>query len=78
MANDQHVAMIKKGVDAWNRWRGENPDVVPDLSGENLTNAHLPRANLRSKAAEAACKADDIQRFKDEQHNTITSGRPRI
>jgi len=47
MANDQHVAMLKKGVDAWNTWRGKNPDVVPDLSGENLTNAHLPRANLR-------------------------------
>jgi len=47
MANDQHVAILKKGVDAWNTWRGKNPDVVPDLSGENLTNAHLPRANLR-------------------------------
>jgi len=47
MANDEHVAILKKGVDAWNTWRGKNPDVVPDLSGENLTNAHLPRANLR-------------------------------
>src|SRR6516162_6153906 len=42
MANDEHVAILKKGVDAWNTWRGKNPDVVPDLSGENLTNAHLP------------------------------------
>ena len=23
MANDEHVAMLKKGVDAWNAWRGE-------------------------------------------------------
>jgi len=29
------------------------------------------------KAEEAACKGDDIQRDKDEQHNTITSGHPR-
>jgi hypothetical protein len=46
MANDEHVAMLKKGVDVWNTWVGENPKVVPDLSRENLTNAHLPGANL--------------------------------
>jgi hypothetical protein len=46
VANDKHVAILKKGVDAWNTWRDENPKVVPDLSRENLTNAHLPRANL--------------------------------
>jgi len=22
MANDEHVAMLKKGVDTWNAWRG--------------------------------------------------------
>jgi uncharacterized protein YjbI with pentapeptide repeats len=24
MANDEHVAILEKGVDAWNKWRGEN------------------------------------------------------
>jgi hypothetical protein len=46
MANDEHVAILKKGVAAWNTWRDENPNIFPDLSRENLTNAHLPRANL--------------------------------
>ena len=23
MANDEHVALLKKGVDAWNKWRVE-------------------------------------------------------
>jgi hypothetical protein len=36
MANDEHVAMLKKGVDAWNKWRDENPLVHVDLSGANL------------------------------------------
>jgi len=36
MANDEHVAMLKKGVDAWNGWRDENPDMSPDLSKANL------------------------------------------
>ena len=27
MANDEHVAMLMKGVDAWTAWREENPDI---------------------------------------------------
>jgi len=46
MANDDHVAILEQGVAAWNTWRDENPNIIPDLSRENLTNAHLPRANL--------------------------------
>jgi hypothetical protein len=36
MANDEHVAMLRKGVAAWNAWRHENPDVRPDLSEANV------------------------------------------
>ena len=28
MANDEHVAMLKKGVDAWNAWRGDHRHVA--------------------------------------------------
>jgi hypothetical protein len=46
MANDEHVALLKKGVDAWNEWREKNPDIHPDLSGANLRKANLRKANL--------------------------------
>jgi uncharacterized protein YjbI with pentapeptide repeats len=46
MANDEHVAMLKQGVDAWNAWRRENPDIRPDLSAANLTGADLSGADL--------------------------------
>jgi hypothetical protein len=39
MANDEHVAMLKKGVAAWNAWRG-------DKRGIDLSNAHLRKADL--------------------------------
>jgi hypothetical protein len=45
MANDEHVAILQKGVDAWNAWRGKN-DVRPDLSGANLHRASLVEAKL--------------------------------
>src|SRR5262245_5839716 len=40
------TSMLKKGVDAWNAWRGENPDIVPDLSKADLSNARLNGAKL--------------------------------
>jgi Pentapeptide repeats (8 copies) len=46
MANDEHVALLKKGVAAWNAWRAKNPDIRPDLFGANLSRANLGGANL--------------------------------
>jgi uncharacterized protein YjbI with pentapeptide repeats len=47
MANGEHVALLKQGVDAWNAWRQANPDIRhPDLRGANLTEANLSGANL--------------------------------
>lgn len=46
MANDEHVALLKQGVAAWNAWRTENPDIGPDLSGADVSGADLVGANL--------------------------------
>src|SRR5215510_7123821 len=46
MANDEHVALLKQGMAAWNAWRAANPDIRPDLSGANLTGARLPEVDL--------------------------------
>jgi uncharacterized protein YjbI with pentapeptide repeats/DNA-binding XRE family transcriptional regulator len=34
--NKQHLALLKKGVQVWNRWRQKNPDILPQLSGLDL------------------------------------------
>ena len=39
MANEEHVAPLKQGVDAWNVWCRDNPDVVPDLRKAGLRGA---------------------------------------
>jgi hypothetical protein len=46
MANADDIAQLMKGVDAWNAWRQENPDFLPDLSGADLRKANLSQANL--------------------------------
>jgi len=47
MANPGHVDILKRSVESWNKWREENPELLPDLSGADLFEADLPRANLR-------------------------------
>ena len=46
MADQQHVALLRQGVEAWNRWRREEPEARPDLSQANLMGMHLYEADL--------------------------------
>ena len=46
MANEEHVRKLREGVEVWNRWREENPDVWPDLTEADLRGAHLREAHL--------------------------------
>jgi hypothetical protein len=64
MADTEQFKLLMREVDAWNRWRMDNPKVKPDLSyavmrGADLTLANLGRgATARSQSARrgsAAC-----------------------
>jgi len=39
MANPEHVEILKQGVEAWNHWRSEHPDVIPELANVDFTRA---------------------------------------
>lgn len=62
MANQEHLAILKQGVNQWNTWRKENPGIKPELSwadlskdrlsgvdfsGANMEGANLSRADVR-------------------------------
>src|SRR5262245_3563285 len=46
MANSEHLAILKQGVEAWNRWRVDNPEVIPNLNAVTLAKADLRGANF--------------------------------
>jgi uncharacterized protein YjbI with pentapeptide repeats len=50
MANDEHVAILKKSVEAWNKWRRKDEISMPilqraDFAGADLRGANLERTN---------------------------------
>ena len=46
MGNEEHLALLKQGVEIWNRWRDKNPYIEPDLTKTDLRLADLREANL--------------------------------
>ena len=53
MANKEHLARLREGVEAWNSWRAENHTIRPNLFAANLIGAlwsaklSLPYSHLR-------------------------------
>ena len=46
MANEEHLKILKQGVEQWNKWRLENAIRPADLSGADLSGANLSGADL--------------------------------
>lgn len=47
MANSEYLAKLNEGVEAWNQWRIENPNIEVDLVKATLGQKVLGRVNLR-------------------------------
>jgi uncharacterized protein YjbI with pentapeptide repeats len=54
MADEQQLAVLRQGIDAWNAWRKEKPDVLVDLFDADLSEANLTAANLSEANLSAA------------------------
>ena len=46
MAKQQHIKILSRGVRHWNEWRQNQPGIIPDLSGMDLSQRDLTRINL--------------------------------
>ncbi|NET36257.1 MAG: hypothetical protein F6K19_30235 [Cyanothece sp. SIO1E1] len=55
MSDQDYLKLIEQGVESWNRWRQEHPDVTPNLSHAYLFQINLSMANLRDVNLHRAC-----------------------
>lgn len=47
MVNEEHLALLRQGVEAWNQWRKNNDEILADLSQADLSRTNLTGADLR-------------------------------
>lgn len=57
--NKKHLTVFRRGVTAWNKWRNNNPDVIPELAGIELNTKDLNGINL-SKADLTGAKFKNV------------------
>ncbi len=63
MPDSDHVALLKKGVTPWNRWRAANNHAAVDLSGADLSGLKLIGADLlRANLAGATLTRTQLER----------------
>jgi len=41
MADNNQIAILSQGVEAWNKWREDNPDALIDLNNAKLMHMNL-------------------------------------
>jgi hypothetical protein len=58
MANTEHLAILQRGVAAWNRWRQADPWSQPDLSQARLAGAQLASVSFREANLSGAYLGD--------------------
>ena len=62
MANQEHLDILTQGVEAWNQWRQEHPEVRPNLEGAKLRQANLISADLtRADLGGADCSRANFE-----------------
>ena len=48
MASEEHLATLRRGIQAWNDWRAANPSITPNLSRVDLHGSDFGGANLEA------------------------------
>ena len=46
MFSEEHLALLKQGVNKWNSWRTANPGIDPNLMNADLSNVDLREVDL--------------------------------
>lgn len=59
--NPEHLSILNQGIFVWNQWRDERPEVMPDLSGADLSKVNLSKAKLgRTNLSSATLSFADL------------------
>lgn len=65
MANLEHLKILGKGVEIWNKWRFENDEIRPDLSGADLSGINLSDDSDSQESGSNLGRQSNLQKAED-------------
>ena len=68
MTDTEYLAILGQGIEVWNKWRQENPNIKPNLKHANLRSTGLRYADLRYADLRYADFSDSDLRYADLRH----------
>lgn len=74
MANPDHLAILKEGVEVWNEWRKSNKETAPNLDGANLRGIKLLGCDFsKTNLANALFEGSILHKSNFEKANLINT-----
>lgn len=79
MHDPDHLEILRKGVEAWNEWREESPEIQPylndaDLRGIDLSGAALNGGRAGHRDAEGGMNSVSASQMRHKTRNGHPSG----
>jgi hypothetical protein len=65
MANPEHLAILKQGVEVWNKWRQDHPEIMPDLRSCDLQCKNSQGADFSHTDFTEADISNSLRMFSD-------------
>jgi len=76
MANQEHLAILKQGMETWNQWWKEHAHIQPNLSGADLSKADLSYAGLKEANLRDAILREVILSYADLSKANLREANP--
>jgi hypothetical protein len=74
MANPEHLAILNKGILAWNKWRDQNRDVLPDLSSAELSDMNFCEDSAPNAPTPIRANFQEVNLFRAKLYNSTAFG----
>jgi len=72
MANPEHLAILKKGVEVWNEWRQDFPEIRPNLRSCDLQHENLQQVDFSHTELSEADLSNAHLMFADFSQSNLT------
>jgi hypothetical protein len=70
MANEEHLAILRQGIEVWNKWRGKHMGVRPDFAAAT---ALARQPSMDGVSCQCRCECAGVRRCGEPELSDVRS-----